>query len=226
MAASTRLTFTRTAAVIAGVVLGQAAAADDGGLYLATSYGDALRTYKRSEIDRNVNAALDGRVTVDTSKSESNKPIWSASVGYMFSPNFGIEASYLDLGKLKYRAHGSGDPSDIESLSLNFETKSHGPVLALVWALPMGNNWGVNGRIGAYHVKSTTESVLIADDDTIPTTQKATSTSLIAGVGASLILSTHLAVRLDYLYINKVKEQLLEKSFGVQLVTAGLAYVF
>jgi opacity protein-like surface antigen len=229
MALSTRTTLLKLSAMatLSASALFAEMATAEGGVYVVASYGSALSTYSRREIDDATNAQFDGRAAIDSSHARKNKPIWSAGVGYLFSPGFGIEASYLSLGTLEYRGDGTGpNPANIASIAVDFETKSRGPALALVWDLPMSNRWGVNARLGAYRVKSSTDYTVTIDEDIDTGTQSATSTSLLAGVGASFTTSPHLVLRLDYLYLDKVKEKLVEEDFDANLITAGFAYVF
>jgi hypothetical protein len=124
-------------------------------VYVVASYGGALSSYASSEIDEAANVELDGAATIDSSEARKNTPIWSAAIGYLFESGFGIEASYLDLGTLKYRGTGIGTASSrIDSVSIDFESKSRGPALALLWSLPMGNQWGLDARVGACRVKT------------------------------------------------------------------------
>jgi opacity protein-like surface antigen len=226
MAPFARTTLLRLSALSALFSFAQTAAAD-GGVYLMASYGGTLSSYGRSEIDDAANIELDGAATITASEASKNKPIWSAAVGYLFESGVGIEASYLDLGKLRYRGSGSGTASStIDNVLIDFESRSRGPALAFTWNLPMGNQWGLGARVGAYRVKSSTDYTVTLDEDIEVGTQSATSTSLLAGVGASFTVSPHMILRLDYLYLDKVREKLVEGDFDANLVTAGFAYVF
>jgi opacity protein-like surface antigen len=223
---SPRLPLSALLALCPGLFFAETATAE-GGVYMTASYGSTLSSYKRTDIDDATDAQFDGRAAIESSEARKNKPIWSAGVGYLFSRGFGIEASYLSLGTLKYSGDGTGpDPTDIATVSVDFEVRSRGPALALVWDLPMSNMWGLSARLGACRVKSSTDFTLTIDDNTDTGTQSVTSTSLLAGVGASLTVTPHLILRLDYLYLDKIEEKLVERDFDANLVTAGFAYVF
>lgn len=220
-------------AVAAGVmwavlgISGTAAASDESGLYLVASYGRAPKFFPRSGLDAALLEIYDDTLTLDSSSVERDDKVWSAGVGYRLSPHFALEATYLDLGKLHYHAAGTSTiqgPSKTTDVTL--DTKSHGPTLALIWALPLWNEWGVDARAGVYRGTTSTQLVNTLGDTPHPLDVAAKSTSLLLGIGGSFVATEHLIVRLDYLHLNKITEQAFERKFDADVVTAGLTYQF
>ena len=210
---------------------GGPAMADDSGFYVGANVGRVLSTYRRNDLDSAVIAAFGGSqggFALGPSSVEKKHVMWSADVGYMFTRNWGVEASYFDLGSFSYSSFGtkpaSGGGTSAVSVTLN--TRSHGPAVALVGVLPMSNFWELDARAGAYQAKTTTtyESTIGTLDN--PGRVSKTSTALLGGLGTAVTLSSHCTIRLDYVRLEHVKEDLLGRAFNVDLLTAGMAFVF
>jgi len=218
----------------AAVFEGRAAADDTAGLYVGGNLGRTLSTYSRSALDETLVSADNGEgytLTVDAAFVHHQQAVWSADIGYMVSPYFGVETSYLDLARLRYFAHGSevyaaAPYLGSSPLAANLDIASRGPTLALIGALPMTNDWSVNARVGAYEGKSTSDYRFMAGSNVSEGSESDSSTSLLAGAGTTYVLGAHWVLRLDYLYLDQIKEKVFGKSFNVSLVTAGVAYAF
>jgi hypothetical protein len=217
-------------AAAALLVMGLAArpaAADDGGIYVGADAGYTLSTYRREEINDAVVAsyAAGGDTLHLTSSYVRDRQTPAAfDVGYRFAGNFGIEASYLTLGTVEYAGRGKVSSfygSGLAQVALSF--KSRGPALALTGSLPMTNYWSLTARLGAYEGKTLTD---YASSTGSSGTDSKTSASLLAGVGTQYVLGAHWLLRLDYTHLNQLGEEVLNKSFNVDLLTAGVNYVF
>lgn len=208
----------------------QPALADGGGLYLGASAGYTLSSYRRADLDDAVIESLAGSgytFAPSSSSVRKGQPPWSVDLGYQFSSYFGLEASYLELGTLKYASAGTATsivgngPAEV-----NVKIESRGPALALVGVLPLTNDWSFETRLGVYEGKTFTEFA-----DTIIGTPNSgadskTSASLLASLGGSCVLAGHWVLHLDYTHLNRLDEKVLTKSFNVDLLTAGLSYAF
>lgn len=203
------------------------AAAEDGGFYLDANGGPTLSTYSQSSFNNALNNTFGGNLTVASSSLDKPKWVWWAGGGYMFTPYLGIDASYLDLGKLKYKSSGTQAtmPSPT-AISAAIDVTSGGPALALVGVLPLWNAWSLTGRAGVYMGKSDTDYTSNVGGTVNVGSESVTAGSLLLGLGGAYALSAHCAVRLDFLYINDVHEKVLDHSFNVSAVTLGFAYAF
>src|SRR5215470_5502758 len=83
------------AATFATLTLAPVAMADDTGFYVGANVGRILSSFRRTDLD----AALTHEFTVPNPQFtfasgavERDRLMWSADVGYMVSPNWGIEA--------------------------------------------------------------------------------------------------------------------------------------
>jgi OmpA-OmpF porin, OOP family len=218
------------AAMLFSTLLTQPAVADDGGLYVGASLGYTLSTYHRSDLNNALIGTFAGAgytLVLDTSSVHDEQRPWSLDIGYRFSRYLALEASYLELGTLKY-AGGGTETSYFgrAPITVDLNIKSRGPALALVGVLPMTNDWNLEARLGAYEGKTLTQYVTTVD--TTPTSghDSKSSASLLADIGASYILNAHWVLRLDYIHLNQLGEKILSKSFNVDLLTAGVTYAF
>ena len=218
----TRLLAATSVAVI-GCLACSRAAADDTGIYVGVNAGKLLSSYRRTDIDGNLIGILGGSnngAELGTSSVRKDHVAWTADVGYMLSQNFGVEASFINLGALKYSSYGTDLGSEY---SVAFDMKTHGPALAGVAVLPMSNLWEVDAHAGAFFAKT------VANYDSslgTPGSASKSSTSLLVGAGTGFTLTSHCTLRLDYLRLESIKEGVLNGKFNVDLVTMGVAFVF
>jgi opacity protein-like surface antigen len=212
------------------VFSGRAAADPLDGLFVGGNFGYTLSTYSRSALDHalvGTFASAGDDLTLDAAFLHGNQTVWSADIGYMVAPVFSVEASYLDLGTLRYEARGTVKAvAGSVPASDDLDITSRGPTLALVGVLPMTSDWSVNARVGAYESKTKTDFGSVFDGSVSAGSASESSTALLAGAGAAYVLGAHWVLRLDYLYLDQIKEKLLGKSFNVSLVTGGVAYAF
>lgn len=231
MAKTRTISLLAAAAATTVCLCSPAAMADDTGFYIGANVGRVLRTYRLTDIDNGLIAAFassGNSVVLGSSSLRKDHVMWTADVGYMASRNFGIEASYLHLGSLAYSTSGteSVGGTGTSAVSVNLDIKSRGPALAAVAVLPMSNWWTIDARVGAYEGKTIATYTTTIDANSKPGTQSKTSTSLLAGVGTAFTVSSHCALRADYIRLESVKEAVLGRSFNVDLVTAGVVLVF
>jgi opacity protein-like surface antigen len=203
------------------------AAAAESGVYVAANYGRAPKLFARADLDAALLKTFSGTLTLDSTSVEKNGSIWSAGLGYRMGENFAVEATYLDLGKIHYETFGTAQLSGKARAShVELDTKSRGPALALVWALPLWNEWGVDARAGVYRGQTNTDLVSTLDAEATTHSVSRTSMSLLLGIGGSYLATEHLTVRLDYLHLNDIKEKSLADGFDADIVTAGVTYEF
>jgi opacity protein-like surface antigen len=206
----------------------QPAVAGGGGFYVGASAGYTLSSYRRADLDNAVVENLAGggyTVTLTDSSDRYGQPPWSVDVGYQISSYFGLEASYLELGTLKYASSGTAtSPSGPAAVNLNI--RSRGPALALVGTLPLTNDWGIRARLGVYEGKDTTNFSVSVSGNSNSGSDSRTSATLLAGLGVSYVLASHCVLHLDYTHLNQLGEKVLTKSFNADLLTAGVAYAF
>lgn len=218
-------------ALLATALSARPAAADDGAVYIGAEAGYTLRTYGRQDINNALAgsfASSEETLVLMSSYARDRQTPAAVDVGYRFQTYFGVEASYLTLGTVEYAGRGKETSSVLASgptqVALSF--KSRGPALALTGALPMTNDWSLTARLGAYEGKTLTDYASAVAGSAHQGSVSKTSTSLLAGVGTQYVVGSHWVLRLDYLHLNQLGEKLLSQSFNVDLLTAGVNYVF
>ena len=217
-------------AIVAICMVSSAALADEGGFYVGGTVGRLITTYSHDDLDAQIDAAFggsDGGFTLNSTEYRKSHLAWSGNIGYMLSPNLGIEASYLSLGSLDYSAAGTlASANPASAVNVDVTLKSSGPALAVVGVLPMSNIWSVNARLGAYEGKTKTSFVSTVATDTTSGKESDKSTSVMGGVGATVAVTNFLLIRVDYLRIQRLKDSLFGRTFNVNLLSAGLEFAF
>lgn len=212
-------------------VLAGPAMADETGFYVGANALSLLSTYRRADIDSGYTAAIsesDSSFTMGPSSVERAHYSWQANFGYLLTRNFGVEVSFLDLGKFRYSGFGTvtakdGSPSEVH---LDLDVRSHGPALSAVGVLPMTNFWDLEARVGAMQAKTKSSFSTLVGSGSHSDEVSDTSTVVMASVGTAFTVTTHIVLRLDYLRIQHIKEKALERNFNVDGATAGVAYIF
>jgi opacity protein-like surface antigen len=223
---------TGAAALVALCLVPPALADEDTGFYVGANIGRILKSYTRTDLDNGIINTFSNSTgfTLGASSVNRDRFMWSADVGYMISRNFGLEASFLHLGALRYSSYSTrtsaSSSTGIEEVIANVEISSHGPALAAVGQLPMSNIWELDARVGAYAGKTASSYFAQIGSQTNPGKLSKSSTSLMAGVGTGVTVTNHCVARLDYLRIQDIDEAVFGKKFNMDLVTVGLAYVF
>jgi opacity protein-like surface antigen len=204
------------------------AAAEDGGMFVSANLGVTLSTYSRNDLNKALDNAFEDGLTVDSSAVEKPKAPWWAGVGYMVSPYFGVAATYLDLQTLKYQAAGTQSSPATSSLPVDAQLHitSRGPTVTVLGALPLWNAWQLTGQAGVYVGKTTSNYVSHVGTTKNVGSESASAASLLLGVGGAYAFGGHYAVHLDYLYANGLHEKVLDNSFNVSVLTAGITYAF
>ena len=116
--------------------------------------------------------------------------------GYEFSPNFGLELGYVDLGKFTY---------------LGGETKANGAYLDAVGKFPFAPSWSALARAGAFRGKL---------DNGVRTD---TGSSYKVGLGLQYDLTENAAIRGEY---ERYKFNALDSKPNTDLLTVGVNYRF
>ncbi|MBV8806901.1 MAG: porin family protein [Sinobacteraceae bacterium] len=208
------------------------AMADDTGFYVGANVGRVLSTFRRTDINDALTNGFSTTVsgfTLGPTSVQKSHVMWTADVGYMLSRNFGVEASYLHLGSLRYSAFGTDTASSGTGTALvttRLDVKTQGPALAGVGVLPMTNFWQIDARLGACEAKATSTYLTTLDTGPFPGKVSKTSTALLLGVGTGVTVSSHWMVRFDYMRLEHITEESLNRSFNIDLITVGAAFVF
>jgi OOP family OmpA-OmpF porin len=115
---------------------------------------------------------------VSVTGGDSSKGSAKIYGGFQFTPNWGLEAQYSDLGSRNYTVTNAGVVTTGSARSSQYS-------LAGTGTLPMGNSFALIGKLG-----------VSANRAGYPGSNN--KTSVMAGVGVSYSITPRLAVRLEY----------------------------
>jgi opacity protein-like surface antigen len=205
-------------------------ASDLSGAYFGGNFGRARNAYDTGFIDGQIEGAAAGSgETVDfTARSvQRMSDAWWADAGYLFTPYVGVDTAFFHIGEMRYVAVGQlASLFGSRSISTENEVTSHGPALSLILRLPLTETFAADLRLGNYYGKATLDDTVGVGANSTSTIASKSSSSLLAGVGASYTIAGHVSIRLDYLRINKAGGGDTIGKFSVNLATAGVSYTF
>lgn len=136
----------------------------------------------------------------------SNKGSFKLYGGYQFTPNWGVEAQYSDLGNRNFSIlNGAG------ALVAPGSYKTSQFSIAGTGTLPLNSSFALFGKLGVTSNTVKISAAGIAD--------RGTKTSLLAGLGVSYNITPALSVRLEYEDFGK-----LTKDDGFGGAVRGNAY--
>lgn len=216
--------------VAGGATLPEVFAFDLSGVYLGGNFGRARTSYDTNFIDRQINSAaanVGGTADITDNSIDKMSNAWWVNAGYIFTPYIGVDAAFLHLGDIKYLAAGTMTSLlAAESFSTANEVTSRGPALSLLLRLPLTESFAADMRVGDYYGKATWNSGFTVAPKSLYASASKSTSSLLAGVGASYIIGGHWSIRLDYLRVNQTGDNNSVGKFSVNVGTVGVSYTF
>jgi opacity protein-like surface antigen len=227
-----RILVSTAVALALGVPLSAGAA--DTGFYIGALAGSSKVDLKKADWDA---AALDlfgPGGTLISSSLDTSDTAFGAVFGYQFMPNFGVEAYYLDLGKVKASATGTILIVDATSdATVTGEFKTNGPAVALVGSMPFAQTWVADVRAGIYYgdTKITVAGTASGGGGTAtlgPTSDSQSRSAFMGGLGIGYSFSDNLSLRFDYLYFDSVgiKRSGADETANINVFALGVRYMF
>lgn len=166
--------------------------------YLGASIG-------QSDIDEEITTGL-----IDANQSVDGKDTaWKLYGGYMFHPNFGVEAAYVNLGEVSYSGTFTGLPvtgGKVEVTGFN---------IAGIGSLPINEQLSVFGKLGLFIWE------VEASDTTggAPFSATADGTDISFGIGVGYNFTRNLGVRAE-------GELFKTDDTDASLISLGILYRF
>lgn len=152
---------------------------------------------------------------------------WSVRGGYMFTPYFGVEARFFDLGRSQTSLPGGTAPDGRPIIPFHAESEADGAGVGAVAAWPLGLGFTFSGAVGIARTDATVfSSVSVA----APGGGEATSQQFLS----ARKWKAYYAVALDYAFTRQLSLTLeaqrhrlpVEGAGSVDVVGAGLLYRF
>lgn len=213
-------------AILAGALAFSPAAAwaDNAGWYAGVDAGQSLFTDIR---------AYGSPIYPDSFRSTGTG--YRLSAGYKINHYFGLEAAYVDLGKVtgSYTTLGGGFCGLIcaQSYIVNGIVKTRGWTLELVGSYPFNDRWQIFVRAGDIQANSE----LNASYTPIPPynvalfqnfSDTSSDTDVTYGLGVKWLFAGHWAARLSLDRYVSMGHELRIGSFNVALTSVGVVYQF
>lgn len=179
------------------------------GSALAAGEMDALKgLYGGASMGR---AEVDDFCTDSIGKCEDNDNAWKLFAGYQFTPNWGLEGSYVDFGEFSDRA---GD-----LLTVKAQVDALG--LAVVGTAPYSEQFAVFAKAGAFRW----DLDLRADSTVFPPYSAAVDddgTSLQLGIGAKFNFTPNFGMRAEWEWYQDIGDPDTTGKDDINLLSLGL----
>jgi opacity protein-like surface antigen len=215
------LSSTRTRLAI-GLVLGlpclaatpgaraQSSTQPDEGFYVGVGLGTSTFDQSKADFDAGVLGSFtDAGFSVlnPVSQLDESSTAFHGLIGYRFSPYYGFELAFADLGKLNYSAtmtlSGGGLPSASPG-SISGEVSSKGPILSVLGSVPLAKRWEVFGRAGLFYADTTIGVGATISGAASSSSLSARSTDWALAIGGAFQASRRFSVRLEYQKLKNV----------------------
>lgn len=166
--------------------------AKDMGWYIGAGVGQA--NYDSiSESEANAIFAADG-ITATTSIDDSDMG-WKLFGGYQVNPNFALELGYVDLGEISMDVTVTAPVAGTASAGIEID----GFALSGLGILPIGDRFGVFGRVGLYAWDGNADmDVTISGVGTVSLSEDADGTDIFFGLGAKYDFTDNLGARVEW----------------------------
>ncbi|BBI98522.1 hypothetical protein FGKAn22_02150 [Ferrigenium kumadai] len=136
--------------------------------------------------------------------------------GYQFTPIWGAEISYADLGKARASGLILGIPVSVDS-------KSNSVQLAATGTFPISGGFSILGKLGIARTEVKTSGSVLG---IVVASAKATSTKAAYGIGAQYDFTKNVSVRAQYEDLGTVGDANTTGASKLTLVSAGLVFKF
>ena len=208
-------TFDRVVLGILAIVAARSASAGDSGFYANLDLGQAKYPYS-TVID------LHG-VTLSSVNPRIKDTSWGGTVGYRFTPYFGSEVGYVNLGK------GSASVSDASGTGAaqgEASFTSRGPTLALVGAVQIGNLEAFL-RLGYLFAHTNLSVAAAADGPTkLNATMSANTPAPFGGLGFRYVFNDRWHLKLEFDHYDGVGDAVTTGTANINVATLGVGCRF
>jgi OOP family OmpA-OmpF porin len=181
-------------ALVAGAIAVPAAAQSTGfrpGFYLGAGLGKSHFTGGNS-------SGIAAGVPFTVSGLDDNQTSWQLNGGYQFTPEWGIEVQYTDLGKRNGTVSFGAPLNGVATIP---DTKAYQYGIAGTGTLWFNESWFGRAKIGvsSNHVDSSS----ITFGGVTVATGSTSKTDVLAGIGAGYKWTPNISTRLEYEYFGK-----------------------
>ena len=175
-----------------------AEADDERGWYIGGSIGTATSDTSAEEF---ASALADAGYSVDNVSLDDKDSGWKGTVGFMFNKHVGIQASYVDLGKLESVFSASVPPDEIDALletsAAFLPGRGRGFLTDIVIQVPVSERFAFYATLGLFWAEpETSQTVILGGSGTALRTDS--DQDFAGSIGVRFQASDRLAVKLGY----------------------------
>ncbi len=219
---SAKLTKTVLASALvfaSAAALPTAAFAQDAGWYLGGAVGQSKFDINRGEPAAGFTAA--GLTTTGITTDE-NDTGWKLFGGYKINKYFGVEGTYVDLGKF---SASTTITAGLPGVPLGFTASAKakdGLYISAVGTWPVTTDFSVFGKLGVYSIKTTVTASVAG----ISVGDSSRDENVTLGAGVGYNFTKNLGIRGEWERFNKVGNKDKTGEADVDLLSIGLVYKF
>ena len=175
-----------------------AEADDERGWYIGGSIGTATSDTSLEEF---VSGVASAGYTIENVSLDDADSGWKGTVGFMFSKHVGIQASYVDLGKLESVFSASVPPDEIDALleasAAYLPGRGRGFLTDLVLQVPVSERFAFYATLGLFWSEpKTSQTVILGGSGTATRTDS--DMDFAGSLGIKFKASDRLAIKLAY----------------------------
>ena len=204
------------------------------GFYVGVSGGSSLFHEDRDDLDNAVSDAFNVNhyiVSSSTSTLRNSTSTYSGIIGYQVVREVSIEASYTDLGRLRYHSDNVVLTGFLPlNASANLTAKAQGPTLAVLGVLPLGPQFEICARAGVFFSKVTLAANIFipAEGQTAShgAAETANSVDPLVGAGLAWNATKHVKIRAEYTRFGNVGDKNKRGGINIDTFNVGLTYSF
>lgn len=136
-----------------------------------------------------------GALSASTNGADSHDTSWKLYGGYQFTPNWGIEAQYVDLGRYNYTIS-----TNVPGVSGSGTYRADSWGVAATGTLPLNQSFYLFGKLGvaSNHVSGGDVCVTGGGATACQNSGKGNKTDLLAGLGVGYNFNKNIGIRLEY----------------------------
>jgi opacity protein-like surface antigen len=205
------------------------------GLYVGATVGTSLFHQDVNDMDNAVREAFSQAhyvVTSSTSTLDKSGVTYGGIIGYQIVPQLAIEASYTDLGKLRYHSNNTLLTGFLPlNARADFDAKAKGPTLAVLGILPLSKQFEIFARAGIFFAKTTLDAdiFVVTDGQTAgrgSAVQTANSVDPLIGGGLAWNVSKQFKIRAEYTRYSNVGDKDKTGEINIDTFGAGVTFSF
>jgi len=158
---------------------------------------------------------------------------WKIFAGYQFTPNWGLEGAYVDLGKFSAANYYSASDGEFTaSVTEKGQAEVDGFSLALTATAPYSENFAVFAKLGAYfwdldetanaHYQVTEGGQQVYEELVYDGSISDDGTSLLLGIGAKYNFTPNFGVRAEWEWYQDVGKRETTGKSDINLLSIGL----